>query len=137
LSQMPNDCSGPHSKSNSIWTEYHAPSGLRPLPRKACVKFAVNLPGLLTNPTPLPAVVAVFSDSHQFNSEDLLAYDLGYRVQATKNLLARLLNFSTTITQTSHRRSRCAFVEVSPAPTPIIVIPFVAGNKMSGGNLRC
>src|SRR6266446_638814 len=48
----------------------------------------------LLNPTPFPAVVAVFGCgrgsalpcTHQFNSEDLLAYELGYRVQATSNL---------------------------------------------------
>src|SRR6184192_818513 len=46
-------------------------------------------PGTLANPTPLPAVVAVFGShrfNSEFNSEDLLAYELGYRVQATKNL---------------------------------------------------
>src|SRR6266700_788626 len=42
-------------------------------------------PGTPANPTPLPAVVAVFG-SQQFNSEDLLAYELGYRVQATSSV---------------------------------------------------
>src|SRR6059036_6256 len=49
-------------------------------------------PGTPANPTPLPAVVAVFG-SHQFNSEDLLAYELGYRVQATKNLSLDIATF--------------------------------------------
>ena len=49
-------------------------------------------PGTPANPSPLPAVIAVFG-SHQFNSEDLLAYELGYRVQATSNLSLDIATF--------------------------------------------
>lgn len=88
-------------------------------------------PGTPTNPTPFPAVVAVFG-SHQFNSEDLLAYELGYRVQATKNLSFDIATFYNNYSNLRSAEPGTPFVEGSPAPTDI-VIPFIAGNKMSGG----
>jgi len=88
-------------------------------------------PGTPANPTPLPAVVAVFG-SQQFNSEDLLAYELGYRVQATKNLSLDISTFYNNYSNLRTAEPGAPFVEGSPAPTDI-VIPFVAGNKMSGG----
>ena len=88
-------------------------------------------PGTLANPTPLPAVVAVFG-SHQFNSEDLLAYELGYRVQATSNLSLDIATFYNNYSNLRTAEPGAPRVEGSPAPTDI-VIPFVAGNKMSGG----
>jgi len=88
-------------------------------------------PGTPSNPTPLPAVVAVFG-SHQFNSEDLLAYELGYRVQATSSLSLDVATFYNNYSNLRTAEPGAPFVEGSPAPTDI-VIPFVAGNKMSGG----
>jgi iron complex outermembrane recepter protein len=88
-------------------------------------------PGTPANPTPLPAVVAVFG-SHQFNSEDLLAYELGYRVQATKNLSLDIATFYNNYSNLRTAEPGAPFIEGSPAPTDF-VIPFVAGNKMSGG----
>jgi iron complex outermembrane recepter protein len=88
-------------------------------------------PGTPANPSPLPAVIAVFG-SHQFNSEDLLAYELGYRVQATKNLSLDISTFYNNYSNLRTAEPGAPFVEGSPAPTDI-VIPFVAGNKMSGG----
>jgi len=85
------------------------------------------------NPTPFPAVVAVFG-SHQFNSEDLLAYELGYRVQATKNLSLDIATFYNNYSNLRTAEPGGIYPEPlgSPAPTDI-VIPFFAGNKMSGG----
>jgi iron complex outermembrane receptor protein len=88
-------------------------------------------PGTPANPSPLPAVIAVFG-SHQFNSEDLLAYELGYRVQATSNLSLDVATFYNNYSNLRTAEPGAPFVEGSPAPTDI-VIPFVAGNKMSGG----
>src|SRR5258707_139717 len=88
-------------------------------------------PGTPANPTPFPAVVSVFG-SHQFNSEDLLAYELGYRVQAGKNLSLDISTFYNNYSNLRTAEPGAPFVEGSPAPTDI-VIPFVAGNKMSGG----
>jgi iron complex outermembrane receptor protein len=84
-----------------------------------------------SNPFPLPAVVAVFG-SHQFNSEDLLAYELGYRVQATKNLSLDIATFYNNYSNLRTAEPGAFFFEGSPTPTDV-VIPFVAGNKMSGG----
>jgi len=88
-------------------------------------------PGTPANPSPLPAVIAVFG-SHQFNSEDLLAYELGYRVQATSDLSLDIATFYNNYSNLRTAEPGAPFVEGSPAPTDI-VIPFVAGNKMSGG----
>ncbi len=88
-------------------------------------------PGTPANPTPLPAVVAVFG-SQQFNSEDLLAYELGYRVQATSSVSLDIATFYNNYSNLRSAEPGAPFVEGSPAPTDI-VIPFVAGNKMSGG----
>jgi iron complex outermembrane recepter protein len=89
-------------------------------------------PGTLpSNPTPFPEVVAVFG-SHQFKSEDLLAYELGYRAQVTSNLTFDLATFYNNYTNLRSAEPGAPFVEGSPAPTDI-VIPFVAANKMSGG----
>src|SRR5437667_9340008 len=92
---------------------------------------AVIPPGTPSNPAPLPAVVAVFG-SRQFNSEDLLAYELGYRVQATSNLSFDIATFYNNYSNLRTAEPGTPFVEGSPAPTDI-VIPLVAANKMSGG----
>src|SRR6267378_2741083 len=92
---------------------------------------AVVPPATPTNPTPFPAVVTVFG-SHQFQSEDLLAYELGYRVQATSSLSADIATFYNNYSNLRTAEPGAPFLEGSPAPTDIVV-PFVAGNKMSGG----
>jgi iron complex outermembrane receptor protein len=76
-------------------------------------------------------VVAVFG-SPQFNSEDLLAYEFGYRMQATSNLSLDIATFYNSYSNLRTAEPGTPFAEGSPAPTHIVV-PFVAGNKMSGG----
>jgi iron complex outermembrane receptor protein len=89
-------------------------------------------PGTLpSNPTPFPAVVAVFG-SPQFNSEDLLAYEFGYRMQATSNVSLDIATFYNSYSNLRSAEPGTPYPEGSPAPTDIVV-PFVAGNKMSGG----
>src|SRR5712664_1462785 len=92
---------------------------------------AVIPPGTPSNPYPFPAVLAVFG-SHQFNSEDLLAYEFGYRMQATSNLSFDIATFYNRYSNLRSAEPGPPFPEGSPIPTDI-VIPFVAGNKMSGG----
>src|SRR6266849_2111927 len=92
---------------------------------------AVVPPATPANPTPFPAVITVFG-SHQFQSEDLLAYELGYRVQATSSFSADIATFYNTYSNLRTAEPGAPSIEGSPAPTDI-VIPFVAGNKMSGG----
>src|SRR5256884_4009246 len=77
---------------------------------------AVVPPATPANPSPLPAVVAVFG-SQQFNSEDLLAYELGYRVQATSNLSLDIATFYNNYSNLRTAEPGTPFVEGSPAPT--------------------
>jgi iron complex outermembrane recepter protein len=88
-------------------------------------------PATPPNLTPFPAIVAVFG-SHQFKSEDLLAYEVGYRVQATKSFSADIATFYNSYSGLRTAEPGAPFLEGSPAPTDV-VIPFVAQNKMSGG----
>src|SRR5712664_1687432 len=70
--------------NQSIWTAVSRAVRTPALTEEGLrLNSAVIPPGTPPNPSPfLPAVVAVFG-SHQFNSEDLLAYELGYRAQVT------------------------------------------------------
>jgi iron complex outermembrane recepter protein len=120
------------SPNQSVWTAVSRAVRTPALTEEGLrLNSAVIPPGIPANPAPLPAVAAVFG-SHQFNSEDLLAYELGYRVQATSNLSLDLATFYNHYSNLRTAEPGTPFVEGSPAPTDI-VIPFVAGNKMSGG----
>ncbi len=120
------------SPNQSVWTAVSRAVRTPALTEEGLrLNSAVIPPGTPANPAPLPAVVAVFG-SHQFNSEDLLAYELGYRVQATSNLSLDLATFYNHYSNLRTAEPGTPFVEGSPAPIDV-VIPFVAGNKMSGG----
>src|SRR6202790_2255926 len=88
-------------------------------------------PGYPGNPYPFPAVAAVFG-SRQFGSEDLLAYEFGYRMQATSNLSFDIATFYNSYSNLRSAEPGTPYPEGSPVPTDIVV-PFVASNKMSGG----
>src|SRR5258708_1266798 len=92
---------------------------------------AVIPPATPATPAPFPAVLTAFC-THQFQSEDLLAYELGYRVQATSSLSADIATFYNNYSNLRTAEPGAPFLEGSPAPTDIVV-PFVAGNKMGGG----
>jgi iron complex outermembrane recepter protein len=79
----------------------------------------------------LPVVAAIFGSS-QFKSEDLLAYEVGYRVQATSTFSADIATFYNNYTNLRSAEPGTPFVEGSPTPSNV-VLPFVAGNKMGGG----
>lgn len=118
--------------NQSIWTAVSRAVRTPALTEEGLrLNSAVIPPGTPSNPAPFPAVIAVFG-SHQFNSEDLLAYELGYRVQATSNLSLDIATFYNNYSNLRTAEPGAPFVEGSPAPTDI-VIPFVASNKMSGG----
>ncbi len=118
--------------NQSIWTAVSRAVRTPALTEEGLrLNSAVIPPGTPSNPTPLPAMVAVFG-SHQFNSEDLLAYELGYRVQATSTLSLDIATFYNNYSNLRTAEPGAPFVEGSPAPTDF-VIPFVAANKMSGG----
>ncbi|HKN33953.1 MAG TPA: TonB-dependent receptor [Terriglobales bacterium] len=92
---------------------------------------AVIPPGGPGNPTPLPVEATVFG-SNQFKSEDLLAYEAGYRVQLTSNLSADIATFYNFYTHLRTAEPGAPFLEVNPAPMHLVA-PFVAQNKMHGG----
>src|SRR6202790_3576166 len=120
------------SPNQSVWTAVSRAVRTPALTEEGLrLNSGVIPPGSPANPAPLPAVLAVLG-SRQFGSEDLLAYELGYRVQATKNLSLDIATFYNNYSNLRTAEPGAPFVEGSPAPTDI-VIPFVAGNKMSGG----
>ena len=88
-------------------------------------------PGSAANPTPFPAEAAVLG-SDQFQSEDLLAYEVGYRIQVANNVSADIATFYNNYTHVRSAEPGAPFVEVNPAPLHLVV-PFVASNKMHGG----
>ena len=81
--------------------------------------------------SPLPVTEAIFG-SKQFKSEDLLAYEAGYRIQATKSLSLDIAAFYNNYTNLRSAEPGMPFLEGSPAPTDV-VFPLVASNKMGGG----
>jgi iron complex outermembrane receptor protein len=81
--------------------------------------------------SPLPVVESILGSS-QFRSEDLLAYEVGYRVQATSTFSADIATFYNSYSNLRSAEPGTPFVEGSPIPTNV-VIPFVASNKMGGG----
>src|SRR5213080_3944245 len=118
--------------NQSIWTAVSRAVRTPALTEEGLrLNSAVIPPGAPGNPTPLPAVLAVFG-SHPFNSEDLLAYEVGYRVQATNSFSADIATFYNNYSNLRTAEPGAPFLEGSPAPTDV-VIPFVAANKMSGG----
>ncbi|HEX7961874.1 MAG TPA: TonB-dependent receptor [Terriglobales bacterium] len=120
------------TKNQSVWTAVSravrtpaiTEEGLR-------LNTAVIPPGAPTNPTPLATVVAIMG-SPQFKSEDLLAYELGYRVQVSGNFSADVATFYNNYTHLRTAEPGLPVVEGNPIPTDIVA-PFVAANKMRGG----
>lgn len=120
------------SKNQSIWfavsravrTPALTEEGLR-------LNDAVIPPGAPPFNSPLPVIEAIFG-SNQFQSEDLIAYEVGYRVQATSSFSADIAAFYNNYTNLRTAEPGTPFVEGSPTPTDLVV-PFVALNKMSGG----
>ncbi|MGH9718251.1 MAG: TonB-dependent receptor plug domain-containing protein [Candidatus Acidiferrales bacterium] len=119
------------SKDQSIWgaisravrTPAITEEGLR-------LNSAVVPPGAPPFDSPLPVIEAIYGNS-QFQSEDLLAYEVGYRVQATKTFSADIAAFYNNYTDLLTAEPGTPFTEGNP-PTDV-VYPFLAENKMSGG----
>ena len=81
--------------------------------------------------SPFPCIVSILG-SPQFKSEDLLAYEVGYRVQATSTFSADIATFYNSYSNLRSAEPGTPFLEGSPVPTDVVV-PFVASNKMGGG----
>ena len=81
--------------------------------------------------SPLPVIEAVFG-SPQFGSEDLIAYEAGYRVQATSSFSLDLATFYNYYTNLRSAEPGAPIIGGGPVPS-YVVLPFIASNKMSGG----
>ena len=88
-------------------------------------------PGTAPFNSPLPIIESIFG-STQFGSEDLIAYEAGYRVQATSSVSLDLATFYNYYTNLRSAEPGLPIVEGGAAPS-YVVLPFVASNKMSGG----
>jgi len=81
--------------------------------------------------SPVPVIEAIYGNP-QFRSEDMIAYEVGYRVQATKTFSADIATFYNSYTNLLTAEAGTPFPEATPPPFHY-VFPLMAGNKMSGG----
>lgn len=120
------------SKTQSVWAAISRAVRIPALTEEGLrLNEAVVPPGTPPFNAPLPVIEAVYG-SKQFQSEDLLAYEVGYRVQATSSFSADISAFYNNYSNLRTAEPGSPFVEGSPVPTDL-VMPFVAENKMAGG----
>src|SRR4029077_6578664 len=74
---------------------------------------AVIPPGLPPLNSPVPVVEAIFG-SRQFGSEDLLAYEVGYRVQATSSFSLDVAAFYNNYTNLRSAEPAAQLLVASP-----------------------
>jgi iron complex outermembrane recepter protein len=75
--------------------------------------------------------VAAFIGTHNFESEDLLAYEAGYRFRPSNKLFFDLSLFFNKYENLNTREPGSPFFETSPTPTHA-VLPFFVENQSSG-----
>jgi len=117
--------------NQSIWTAYHAPSGLPPNRGGPELNSHVIPPGTPANPTRSRTVVAVFVSLSSLRRPSRIRTWIS-AVQAAKKISRSTSQLLPTIIQSSHAEAGAPLCEEA-LHRPYIVIPFVAGNKMSGG----
>lgn len=78
----------------------------------------------------LPLEVAILGD-HGFKSEDMIAYEAGYRIHPTQRLSADFATFYNSYSNLLSAEPGVPFLETNPSPVHITA-PLVAANKMSG-----
>ena len=81
-------------------------------------------------PGGLPTLVTVFGNPHM-KSEELLAYEAGYRAQASRRISADLAAFYNVYDRLRSYEPEAPYLDFSPAP-PHLVIPQVTSNKLHG-----
>jgi iron complex outermembrane receptor protein len=92
--------------------------------------FLVAPPLTPTCPVPFPCQTAALGD-RGFGSEDLLAYELGYRTQLTPRLSLDIALFYHDYKNLRTFEPGDTFLELTPLP-PHLVIPARVNNKMDG-----
>ena len=78
-----------------------------------------------------PPAVTVFFGNRGFDSEKMLAYELGYRVQPHEQVTLDLATFYNAYDHLRSLEPGTPFLETSPAPAHL-VIPFSVANKLKG-----
>jgi iron complex outermembrane recepter protein len=120
------------TKTQSVWTAVSRAVRTPAITEEGLqLNSAVIPPGGPGNPTPLPAIAAILGN-HQFKAEDLLAYELGYRMQVSSNFSADVATFYNQYSNLRTAEPGAPVIQGSPIPTDVLV-PFVAANNMGGG----
>ncbi len=83
-----------------------------------------------TGPAPVPVVVAGFGNAN-FRSEKLIAYELGYRVQANRRTSFDLASFFNSYRDIASIDFGQPFLEFQPQPVHLVV-PAELGNQLHG-----
>ncbi len=96
----------------------------------ARINTSVVPPGTSQNPSALPVLLTAQGDD-DFKSEELTAYEVGYRVLATDNLFVDIATFYNVYDNLRTLETGATSLEASPAPLHL-VLPSTIGNKMSG-----
>lgn len=90
----------------------------------------VTAPGTASNPGPLPFVFRLGGDG-EFESEELIAYEIGHRWKLTPSFGLDTALFYNKYENLGTAESGAAFTEGSPFPTRL-VLPVSFRNKMDG-----
>jgi iron complex outermembrane recepter protein len=94
------------------------------------INATVVPPGSPLNPSPLPVLVSFFGND-RFKSEELWAYEMGYRVQASSRLNVDVASFYNVYDQLRSVEPGSPGVEFSPIP-PHYLVPLEARNLFKG-----
>jgi iron complex outermembrane receptor protein len=81
---------------------------------------------------PGPTEVALMN-SHRFESEKVMAYELGYRVQPVQELSIDIAGFFNQYDDLRTFEPGIPFLETTPAPAHV-VLPFIIDNKLHGNS---
>jgi len=118
---------------NSFWTSVsravRSPSRSERGVRLNSIVIPTGAPG---NPGTLPLVVANFGND-EFDSEELLSFELGYRVQATDKLSFDIATFYNIYDNLRNLETGAPYAEPLPIPDRT-TLPVITNNKMSGEN---
>lgn len=80
---------------------------------------------------PLPALFPVSGD-RRLDSEELIAYEIGYRVQLHPRLSLDWTGFYNVYDRLRDAMRLGAELQLSPSNQPYLVVPFVVNNNLSG-----
>ena len=83
-------------------------------------------PNSVANPSPLPAMVQI-NGSSEYGSEDVVAYELGYRALATKQILCDIAVFYNDYSDLA--ATKMGPPAMSMVPPPSIVLPQIIANE--------